>query len=113
MFSLAGLNLVFGVPILCCVPCVSLGGQVMARLVDARAPLLPLGYRAGLLLCKEYGDWRRAMVLMEDMRISKKRVSGESWLPFDFLAAAPVVDPRLWGAARCRVQRIHDVLSRN
>lgn len=49
----------------------------MARLVDARAPLLPLGYRAGLLFCKEFGDWRRAMVLMEDMRVAKRRPSGE------------------------------------
>ncbi|CAM9440111.1 unnamed protein product [Laminaria digitata] len=48
---------------------------VMARLVDARAPLLPLGYRAGLLFCKEFGDWRRAMVLMEDMRVAKRRPS--------------------------------------
>ena len=55
--------------------------QVMARLVDARAPLLPLGYRAGLLFCKEFGDWRRAMVLMEDMRVAKRRPSGESLPP--------------------------------
>lgn len=50
--------------------------QIMARLVDARAPLLPRGYRAGLLFCKEFGDWRRAMALMEDMRVAKRRPSG-------------------------------------
>lgn len=52
----------------------------MARLVDARVPLLPVGYRAGLLFCKEYGDWRRAMVLMEDMRVAERRPSGECWV---------------------------------
>lgn len=54
------------------------GWQVMARLVDARAPLLPLGHRAGLIFCNAYGDWRRAMVLMEDMRVAKRRPSGEA-----------------------------------
>lgn len=49
----------------------------MARLVDARAPLLPLGHRAGLSFCTVYGDWRRAMILMEDMRVAKRRPSGE------------------------------------
>lgn len=57
----------------------------MARLVDARAPLLPLGHRAGLIFCNAYGDWRRAMVLMEDMRVAKRRPSGEpepaGWSP--------------------------------
>lgn len=51
--------------------------QVMARLVDARVPLTPLGHRAGLKFCESYGDWRRAMVLMEDMRVAKHRPSGE------------------------------------
>lgn len=49
----------------------------MVRLVDARVPLLPLGYHAGLLFCKEHGDWRRAMVLMEEMRVANRRPSGE------------------------------------
>ncbi|CAM9971842.1 unnamed protein product [Scytosiphon promiscuus] len=52
----------------------------MARLVDARAPLLPLGHRAGLIFCNAYGDWRRAMVLMEDMRVAKRRPSGSMYL---------------------------------
>lgn len=50
----------------------------MARLVDARAPLLSLGHHAGLAFCTAYGDWRRAMVLMEDMRVAKRRPSGEN-----------------------------------
>lgn len=65
----------------------------MARLVDARAPLLPLGYRAGLLFCKEFGDWRRAMVLMEDMRVAKRLPSGESLPP------SYVVSPTAAGTA--------------
>lgn len=52
--------------------------QVMIRLVDARVPLLPLGYHAALTFCKEHGDWRRAMALMEDMRVTNRRPSGES-----------------------------------
>lgn len=54
----------------------------MARLVDARVPLLPLGYRAGLFFCKEHGDWRRAMVLMEDMRVADRRPSGAMYFVF-------------------------------
>lgn len=54
------------------------GFQVMARLVDARVPLLTRGHRAGLAFCNAYGDWRRAMVLMEDMRVAKRRPSGEN-----------------------------------
>lgn len=57
---------------------VVVASQVMARLVDARAPLLPLGHKAGLAFCNAYGDWRRAMVLMEDMRVAKRRPSGEN-----------------------------------
>ena len=53
----------------------------MARLVDARAPLLPLGHHAGLSFCNAYGDWRRAMVLMEDMRVARRRPSGEKRPP--------------------------------
>ncbi|CBJ29786.1 conserved unknown protein [Ectocarpus siliculosus] len=56
------------------------GFQVMARLVDARAPLLPHGHRAGLQFCDAYGDWRRAMILMEDMRVAKRRPSGPMYL---------------------------------
>lgn len=52
------------------------GAQVTVRLVDARVPMLPRGYRAGLLFCKDHGDWRRAMILMEDMRVAGKRPSG-------------------------------------
>ncbi|CAM9166806.1 unnamed protein product [Ectocarpus sp. 12 AP-2014] len=56
------------------------GFQVMARLVDARAPLLPHGHRAGLQFCDAYGDWRRAMILMEDMRVAKRRPSAPMYL---------------------------------
>lgn len=48
--------------------------------MDARAPLVPLGHRAGLSFCTAYGDWRRAMVLMEDMRVAKRRPSGKIFL---------------------------------
>lgn len=65
---------------------------MMAHLVDARAPLLPSGYRAGLSLCKEYGDWRRAMVLMEDMRVAKMRISGESTLRLHMLRMSCLLD---------------------
>ncbi|CAN0206620.1 unnamed protein product [Discosporangium mesarthrocarpum] len=50
--------------------------MVMARLVDARVPMLLRGLKTSLWLCQKHRDWRRAMFILEEIRKGGDKLTG-------------------------------------